>query len=113
MTQSLAGYIRQHLDEIETRIDFGTSQSEIVQELNALGYSTTIKAFRNYLSRARVWRDGKSKKEPAARQPAQTKSTSSSPSPSPVPKTSAKEKASAPGFSYQGSPDDEELSKLI
>jgi hypothetical protein len=56
MKQSLAGYIRQHLSELETRMEYGISQTSIVEEINQLGYSTTVASFRVYLSRARTWR---------------------------------------------------------
>lgn len=52
-SQSLAGYIRQHLTEIETRLSFGVRQEVIVSELEAIGYKTTVKGFRNFLYRAR------------------------------------------------------------
>jgi hypothetical protein len=64
--QSLAGYIRQHLAELETRMEYGVKQVSLVEELNALGYATTITAFRNYLARARVWRKKKGKAETAS-----------------------------------------------
>lgn len=55
MEQTLSGYIRQHLADIEQRLIFGTRQETIVSELVELGYSPTIQSFRNTLSRARAW----------------------------------------------------------
>lgn len=52
--QSLAGYIRQNLPELETRLEFGVRQDVLVAELGALGYTTTLKGFRNFLRRARL-----------------------------------------------------------
>jgi hypothetical protein len=97
--QSLAGYIRQHLVELEARMEFGTKQAELVEELNALGYATTLPAFRNYLSRARAWRDRKGK-EPS------TKATTAA-------RPAAPKSAGPSGFEYPGSPGDDELSELI
>ena len=52
--QSLAGYIRQHLSEIETDICNGKSQAEIAKAINSAGYPTlNVRAFTNYLARAR------------------------------------------------------------
>lgn len=52
--QSLAGYIRQHLQELEERLEVGVRQEVIVAELEAHGYKTTLKGFRNFLYRARI-----------------------------------------------------------
>ena len=52
--QSLAGYIRQHLTELEERLEVGVRQEVIVSELEAHGYKTTLKGFRNFLYRARI-----------------------------------------------------------
>ena len=52
--QSLAGYIRQHLQELEERLEVGVRQEVIVAELEAHGYKTTLKGFRNFLYRART-----------------------------------------------------------
>ena len=52
--QSLAGYIRQHLTELEVRLDVGVRQEVIVAELETHGYKTTLKGFRNFLYRARL-----------------------------------------------------------
>jgi hypothetical protein len=54
--QTLSGYIRQHLDALVTRMEYGTPQAVIVKELNDLGYSTTLPIFRTLLARARAWR---------------------------------------------------------
>ncbi|MRD49352.1 hypothetical protein GHT07_18915 [Caenimonas koreensis DSM 17982] len=53
-TQSLAGYIREHLSELEERLSFGVRQEVFVSELEARGYKTTLKGFRNFLYRARL-----------------------------------------------------------
>ncbi|MDS9990836.1 hypothetical protein RAC83_002179 [Xylella fastidiosa] len=52
--QSLSGYIRQHLRELEERLNFGVRQEVILAELKAKGYKTTLKGFRNLLYRARI-----------------------------------------------------------
>jgi hypothetical protein len=98
--QSLAGYIRQHLAEMETRMEYGVPQAVIVEELNALGYSTNVRAFRNYLVRARAWRNAKINAGSVVNRPVPTLLT-------------APKSAGSSGFDYQGSPDDDELSKLI
>lgn len=53
-SQSLAGYIRQHLAEIEARLEVGIRQEVIVSELENIGYKTTLTGFRNFLYRARI-----------------------------------------------------------
>lgn len=53
-SQSLAGYIRQHLDELEARLEVGIRQDVLVAELEVHGYKTTLKGFRNFLYRARL-----------------------------------------------------------
>lgn len=56
--RTLAGYIRQHLAEIETRMEFGEPQTVIVEDLKEAGYGNlTVPAFRNYLARARARRE--------------------------------------------------------
>lgn len=52
-SQSLAGYLRQHLGVIETRIANGVRQRQIVDELASLGYVTSLLSLRNALMRAR------------------------------------------------------------
>lgn len=51
--QSLAGVIRQRLDDIEARLDVGVRQEVIISELAAEGYETSLQNFRNELWRAR------------------------------------------------------------
>lgn len=51
--QSLAGVIRQRLNEIEGRLAVGIRQEVIIAELAAEGQTTTIQNFRNELYRAR------------------------------------------------------------
>lgn len=52
--QSLAGYIREHLSTIESRLKIGIRQDVILQELQNVGYpNTRIQTFRNLLYRAR------------------------------------------------------------
>jgi hypothetical protein len=53
-SQSLAGYIREHLSELEERLSYGVRQEVFVSELEACGYKTTLKGFRNFLYRARL-----------------------------------------------------------
>lgn len=54
-SQSLAGYIRQHLAELEIQLEHGVRQEVLVAELAKQGYQTTPKVFRNLLYRARIW----------------------------------------------------------
>lgn len=51
--QSLAGFIREHLAEIESRLENGFRQEVIVAELAEIGYQTTIQSLRNLIYRAR------------------------------------------------------------
>ena len=67
--QSLAGYIRQHLTELEERLEVGIRQEVIVSELDAYGYKTTLKGFRNFLYRARIRAAQKTVAVPAKYQP--------------------------------------------
>lgn len=53
-SQSLAGYIREHLTVLERRLELGIRQDFIVSELATIGYKTTVKSFRNLLYRARL-----------------------------------------------------------
>lgn len=69
LAQSLAGYIRQHLTEIEERLEVGIRQEVIVSELEANGYKTTLKGFRNFLYRARIRAAQKNVAVPAKHQP--------------------------------------------
>src|SRR6218665_1420685 len=52
--QSLAGYIRQHLKELEERLEVAVRKEVIGAELETRGYKTTLKGFRNFLYRARI-----------------------------------------------------------
>jgi len=61
--QSLAGYIRQHLDVIEARLEVGIRQDVIIRELTEIGYTTTLQSFRNLLYRARKWKQKQVTKE--------------------------------------------------
>lgn len=64
--QSLAGYIRQHLPDLEKRLEVGIRQEVIVAELQANGYpTTTLKGFRNFLYRARQRAQQKKAASPA------------------------------------------------
>lgn len=51
--QSLAGYIREHLNEFEARLENGIRQELIVEELAKNGYETTLQTLRNLIYRAR------------------------------------------------------------
>ena len=51
--QSRAGWIREHLNELERRLGLGVRRSVIVAELQALGYGCTAQELSNDLSRAR------------------------------------------------------------
>lgn len=53
-SQSLAGYIRQHLHQLEARLEVGIRQEVLIAELEIHGYKTTLQGFRNFLYRARV-----------------------------------------------------------
>jgi hypothetical protein len=65
MKQSLAGYIRQHLSELEARLDVGIRQEVIIQELETTGYKTSLQIFRNCLYRARIRAKAREKKSPS------------------------------------------------
>ncbi|MDR2441919.1 MAG: hypothetical protein LBE31_00160 [Deltaproteobacteria bacterium] len=84
-------------------MEYKIRQKSLVEELNALGYETTVKAFRNFLVRVRAWREKKGR--PNATVTAQpVKQPAVRPAP-PLPPGSLR-------FNYQGTPDDDELSKL-
>lgn len=53
--QSRAGYVRQHLADIEARLDLGIRRRVIVDELRALGYNCSEQELSNDLSKARQW----------------------------------------------------------
>lgn len=120
MAQSLAGYIRQHLDEIETEIWNGKRLEEIVSAINAAGYpNVTVRAFSNYLSRARrAYREKQKKRQgeegkPPASVPAADIPAEEEPKPSrqkPVITTTADNPLKKPaGFEWPGTLSDEEL----
>lgn len=75
--QSLAGYIRQHLTELEERLEVGLRQEVIVAELQAHGYTTTLKGFRNFLYRARLRAAKKAVAVPATPSPKESKNAPS------------------------------------
>lgn len=54
-TQSLSGAVRERLQDIERKLQFGFSHQFILDELGALGFQTTLKNLRNTLYRARKW----------------------------------------------------------
>jgi len=74
--QSLAGYIRQHLEELEERLEVGVRQGTIVAELEVHGYKTTLTGFRNFLYRARI----RASKKAASTKPVPKKETEYAPS---------------------------------
>jgi hypothetical protein len=107
-TQSLAGYIRQHIDELEARLEVGVRHEAIVAELKAQGYTTTVKGFRNYLYRARQWAKEKHQRP---QPPSKEKPNASSPVNLEPPK---EEKPEDPlmknrGFSFKGTLDKSDL----
>jgi transposase len=51
--QSLSGYIRQHLAEIEAELEAGIYQEHLIKELEEAGFTVTVKSFRTLLYRAR------------------------------------------------------------
>lgn len=53
MKQSIAGYIRQHLEEIEQKIHIGIRHESIVEEIKNSGVDIDLAKFRTYLYRAR------------------------------------------------------------
>ena len=77
--QTLAGYIRQHLSDIEEKLEIGVRQEAIVSELNDLGYETSVTAFRNYLYRARLRSAKKATSAPIKPQPQKEKATPEKP----------------------------------
>lgn len=100
-SQSLAGYIRQHLDELEARLEFGVRQEVLVAELETLGYRTTLKGFRNFLYRARL----RAAERKANANPPRTESLLASavrPSPRPVTQASSDPLTASKGFAFTG-----------
>lgn len=59
LKQSYRGYVREHLDLIESKIAFGHPHELIRQELNHAGFESSLLTFRDALTRARRWREGK------------------------------------------------------
>jgi hypothetical protein len=51
--QTLSGYIRQHLQEIEDQMRIGISQQNIAESLEAHGYKVSIKVLKTLIWRAR------------------------------------------------------------
>ena len=52
--QSISGYIRQNLAEIENKLHYGYTHEFMVEELNKLGIKINVVTFRTMLYRARV-----------------------------------------------------------
>lgn len=103
--QSLAGYIRQHLQELEERLEVGVRQEVIVAELEAHGYKTTLKGFRNFLYRARI--RAAQKTVAASAKPAPQKEQKNAPSIAPKPDQKKQEVPPNPltkkaGFEFKG-----------
>lgn len=63
LKQSYRGYVREHLERIESKIAFGHPQELIRQELAMEGFEASLLTFRDALGRARKWRDGKNRQE--------------------------------------------------
>jgi hypothetical protein len=64
--QSRAGWIREHLQEIDGRLELGIRRAVIVAELQSLGYNCSAHELSNDLSRARRWAKSKVAEAPAA-----------------------------------------------
>lgn len=92
LKQSLAGYIREHLNELEARLENGIRQEVIVEELAEKGYETTLQTLRNLIYRARKRRSLKAQ----ADQPRDPKIVSA---------TSGKKKKQPSSFEYSGTQD--------
>ena len=52
-SQSLNGYIREHIVEFEARLSVGIRQEVMIEELKTKGYITTLQGLRNALFLAR------------------------------------------------------------
>lgn len=111
-TQSLAGYIREHLAAIEARLDVGIRQEVIVSELATEGYTTTIQGFRNLLYRARKKAASRGLKPPSPtqQQPNEKESEKKQTEEKSKPENSLKTKLEKPaGFQYSGTKDESDL----
>jgi hypothetical protein len=58
INQSFAGYVRQHLPDIEARLSVGVRYVTVHEEFLKLGFDVTLDTFRGALYRARLARDG-------------------------------------------------------
>jgi hypothetical protein len=107
--QSRAGWIREHLNELEQRLGLGVRRSVIVADLQALGYRCTVQELSNDLARARRRRR---ERESTALNTSRSEGGHGSSSEAPV-KANLLQKLSAPtGMRFAGSPsksDEEDL----
>jgi hypothetical protein len=107
--QSRAGWIREHLQELEDRLEVGVRRAVIVAELQALGYSCSVHELSNDLSRARRWARSKAEKATAAA-PGSTGGVTAVALPTPepkvvAPKPSLSDKLKKPaGMEFKGTP---------
>jgi hypothetical protein len=110
-TQSLAGYIREHLAAIEARLDVGIRQEVIVSELATEGYTTTIQGFRNLLYRARKKAASRAVKPPSpTQQQPEKESEKKQPEEKTKPENALKAKLEKPaGFQYRGTKNESDL----
>lgn len=70
IAQSFAGYVREHLPEIEQRLAVGVRYTALHEGFLTLGFEVTLDSMRGALYRARLARDGvKSRKEGRATKP--------------------------------------------
>ena len=95
--QSLSGYVRSHLAQIEADMEAGFSQESIVDDLKAQGFETTVPILRTLLYRARQ----RASTNPVA--PPVVKESPTKPAiPSPAPSPGASPLKKPAGFDYQG-----------
>jgi len=114
MRQTLAGYIREHLPEIEDAIWKGMSHAEILKSIHKAGFTNvSVLAFRNYLSRARAQAKNRGQQSPATFSPGNTSTAVDQPGvptvePAPAAHKSGNPLRKAPSFEWTGTmnPDD-------
>ncbi len=101
--QSLAGVVRERLEEFEHKLFIGVAQQTLVEELRESGHEVTAKNFRNELYRARK-RLGKNTKIPKGQ--TKTSGVTATNTQEKNPQTTKHETSPSKdsGFNYPGSP---------
>ena len=88
--QSISGYIRQNLAEIENKLHYGYTHEFMVEELNKLGIKINVVTFRTMLYRARVTEAARNIKTNNQLEPNQQATTKNHVEPAPVIDSTAK-----------------------